>query len=119
MTYASLCLLMRSMRSSLLQFYELSAPPYTSEPNGNDLSTEPLPQQPLLKSWIASISFQGKRRDPMTKSELKRFRALQTAGVAELERLTRDCDGIAIDRSSDDRNLYRDFKPQRDARATL
>ena len=38
----------------------------------------------------------------MTKSELKRFQALQTARVAELERLTRDCDGITIDRSSDE-----------------
>jgi RNA polymerase sigma-70 factor, ECF subfamily len=55
----------------------------------------------------------------MTKTELKRFQALQTARVAELEHLTRDCDGITVDRSSDDCNLDRDFKPLRDARATL
>lgn len=69
----------------------------------------------------------------MTKSELKRFQALQTARVAELEHLTRDCDGITIDRSSDELediqqasgralpvcNLDRDFKPLRDARAAL
>ena len=37
----------------------------------------------------------------MTKSELHRFRAILTARVAELERLTRRRDGIAVDRSAD------------------
>ena len=37
----------------------------------------------------------------MTKSELHRFRAILTARVAELERLTRRRDGIAVDRSDD------------------
>jgi DnaK suppressor protein len=69
----------------------------------------------------------------MTKSELRRFQAVLTARVAELERLTRHRDGITIERSSDDLeeiqqaseraiavcNLDRDFKQLQDARAAL
>ena len=69
----------------------------------------------------------------MTKSELNRFHAILTARVAVLERLTRQRDGITIERSADEleeiqqaseralavRNLDRDFTQQRDARAAL
>ena len=37
----------------------------------------------------------------MTKSEVYRFRAILTARVAELGRLTRQRDGIAVERSAD------------------
>ena len=37
----------------------------------------------------------------MTKTEVDRFRAVLTARVAELERFTRNRDGITIERSAD------------------
>jgi len=69
----------------------------------------------------------------MTKSELHRFRAILTARVAELERLTRRRDGIAVDRSDDlleeiqvasERalavsNLDREYSQLQNARAAL
>ena len=69
----------------------------------------------------------------MTKNELNRFRAILTARVAELERLTRQRDGITVVRSPElleeiqsasDRalavsNLDRDSNQLRKARAAL
>jgi DnaK suppressor protein len=69
----------------------------------------------------------------MTKSEQNRFRTILTARVAELERPTRQDDGITIDRSSDlldeiqassERalavsNLDREYNQLQDARAAL
>ena len=37
----------------------------------------------------------------MTKTEVDRFRAVLTSRVAELERLTRNRDGITVERSAD------------------
>jgi DnaK suppressor protein len=69
----------------------------------------------------------------MTKSDLERFRAILKAKVGELERFTRNRDGIAIERSADlleeiqarsERalavsNLDREFAHLRNARAAL
>lgn len=69
----------------------------------------------------------------MTKNELTRFKAILTARVAELERLTRHRDGIAVQRSADQLeeiqaaseralavcNLDREFNQLRNARAAL
>ena len=69
----------------------------------------------------------------MTKSEQNRFRALLTARVAELERLTSQRDGITIERSADlleeiqaasERalavsNLDREYNQLQNARAAL
>ena len=69
----------------------------------------------------------------MTKIELDRFRAVLTARVAELERFTRNRDGIVVERSADQLeeiqsasqralvvcNLDREFNQLRDARAAL
>ena len=69
----------------------------------------------------------------MTKSEQNRFRAILAARVAELERLTRQRDGIAIERSPDlleeiqaasERalavsNLDREYNQLQNARAAL
>ena len=69
----------------------------------------------------------------MTKKELNRFRAILIGRIAELERQTRQRDGIAVVRSADqleeiqqasDRalavcNLDRDFNQLRNARAAL
>jgi DnaK suppressor protein len=69
----------------------------------------------------------------MTKTELNRFRAVLTARVAELERFTRNRDGITVERSADQLdeiqaasqralavcNLDREFNQLRDARAAL
>jgi DnaK suppressor protein len=70
----------------------------------------------------------------MTKSELdRRFQAILAAKVAELERLVRRRDSIAVERSADQleeiqaasqralavSNLDRDFNQLRDARAAL
>jgi DnaK suppressor protein len=69
----------------------------------------------------------------MTKSELDRFRAILTAKVAELERFTRQREGITIERSADQLEeiqaaseralavctLDREFKQLRNARAAL
>src|SRR5712691_11798042 len=69
----------------------------------------------------------------MTNTEVTRFRAVLTARVAELERVTRNCDGITVERSTDQLdeiqaasqralavcNLDREFKQLRDARAAL
>jgi len=69
----------------------------------------------------------------MTKSELKRFQTILTLRIAELERLVRTRDGIAVERNADqleeiqaaaDRtlavsNLDRDSSQLRDARAAL
>jgi hypothetical protein len=38
----------------------------------------------------------------MTKNELKRFQAILTAKISELERFTRHRDGIAVERSADE-----------------
>jgi DnaK suppressor protein len=69
----------------------------------------------------------------MTKNELNRFHAILTAKVAELERFTRQRDGIVVERSADQLeevqaasqralavcNLDREFNELRDARAAL
>jgi DnaK suppressor protein len=69
----------------------------------------------------------------MTKTEIDRFRRILTARVAELERFTRQRDGIVIERSADQLeeiqaasqravavcNLDREFTQLRDARAAL
>src|ERR1700688_812359 len=69
----------------------------------------------------------------MTKTELNRFRAVLTARVAELDRFTRNRDGITVERSADQLdeiqaasqralavcNLDREFNHLRDARAAL
>jgi DnaK suppressor protein len=69
----------------------------------------------------------------MNKTELNRFRGILTAKVAELERLTRQRDGIVVERSADQLeeiqaalqrslavcNLDREFTQLRDARAAL
>src|ERR1700680_2918020 len=69
----------------------------------------------------------------MTETEMNRFRAVVTARVAELERVTRHRDGIAVERSADQleetqmaaqralavSNLDREFSQLRDARAAL
>ncbi len=69
----------------------------------------------------------------MTKTEVDRFQRILTARVAELERFTRQRDGIVVERSADQLeeiqaasqralavcNLDRDFNQMRDARAAL
>ena len=69
----------------------------------------------------------------MTKTEMNRFRAALTTRVAELERVSRNRDGITIERSADQLdeiqaasqralavcNLDRDFDHLRDAQAAL
>ena len=69
----------------------------------------------------------------MTETEVNRFRAVLTAKVTELERLTRNRDGITVERSADQldeiqaasqralavSNLDREFNQLRDARAAL
>jgi RNA polymerase-binding transcription factor len=69
----------------------------------------------------------------MTKTEMNRFRAILTPKVAELGRLTRHRDGIAVERSADQLeeieaaaqraiavcNLDREFNQLRNARAAL
>jgi len=69
----------------------------------------------------------------MTETEVNRFRAVLTARVAELERFTRNRDGITVERSADQLeeiqaasqralavcNLDREFNQLRDARAAL
>jgi len=69
----------------------------------------------------------------MTKTEVDRFRAILTSRVAELERFTRNRDGITVERSADQLdeiqaasqralavcNLDREFNHLRDARAAL
>ena len=69
----------------------------------------------------------------MTKTEMDRFRAVLTSRVAELERFTRNRDGITVERSADQLdeiqaasqralavcNLDREFNQLRDARAAL
>ena len=69
----------------------------------------------------------------MTKTEVDRFRAVLTARVAELERVTRNREGITIERSADQLdeiqaasqralavcNLDREFNQLRNARAAL
>ena len=69
----------------------------------------------------------------MTKTEVDRFRAVLTSRVADLERFTRNRDGITVERSADQLdeiqaasqralavcNLDREFNHLRDARAAL
>src|ERR1700730_2190864 len=69
----------------------------------------------------------------ITETELARFQAILTAKVAELERVTRHREGIAVERSADQleevqaasqraltvSNLDRDFNQLRNARAAL
>src|SRR6202161_3521010 len=69
----------------------------------------------------------------MTETELNLFRAVLTARVAELDRFTRNRDGITVERSADQLdeiqaasqralavcNLDREFTQLRDARAAL
>jgi DnaK suppressor protein len=69
----------------------------------------------------------------MTKTEMNRFRAALSTRVAELERVSRNRDGITIERSADQLdeiqaasqralavcNLDREFSLLRDARAAL
>ena len=69
----------------------------------------------------------------MTKTEVDRFRRILTARVAELEHITRQRDGIVVERSADQLeeiqaasqraiavcNLDREFTQLRDARAAL
>jgi DnaK suppressor protein len=75
----------------------------------------------------------AKQEPSMTKSEVDRFRAILTARVAELERVTRHREGITIERSADQLdeiqaasertlavcNLDREFYELRNARAAL
>src|ERR1700737_3361101 len=94
---------------------------------------------------MARLSRVGSRRErfnnrlrkneegPITKTELNRFRAVLTARVAELQRFTRNRDGITVERSADQLdeiqaasqralavcNLDREFNQLRDARAAL
>src|SRR3981081_1904346 len=44
---------------------------------------------------------EGVKERPMTKNELNRFRAVLTARVAELERVTRHHDAIIVERRAD------------------
>ena len=74
-----------------------------------------------------------KEKGSMTKNELKRFQAILTAKIAELERFTRHRDGIAVERSADQleeiqwaseraitvSNLDREFNELRNVRASL
>ena len=69
----------------------------------------------------------------MTETEVNRFRAVLTARVAELERVTRHCDAITVERCADQLeeiqaasqralavcNLDREFNQLRNARAAL
>ncbi len=69
----------------------------------------------------------------MTKTEMDRFRAALTARIAELERFTRNRDGIVVERSADQLdeiqaasqralvvcNLDREFSQLQNARAAL
>jgi DnaK suppressor protein len=69
----------------------------------------------------------------MTKTQVDRFRAILTARVAELERFTRNRDGITVERSADQLdeiqaasqralavcNLDREFNHLRDAQSAL
>jgi DnaK suppressor protein len=69
----------------------------------------------------------------MTQNELNRFRAILTAKVAELERFTRQREGITVERSADQleeiqaasqralavSNLDREFNQLRNARSAL
>lgn len=69
----------------------------------------------------------------MTKTEVNRFRAVLTSRVAELERFTRNRDGITVERSADQLdeiqaasqralavcNLDREFNHLREARTAL
>ena len=69
----------------------------------------------------------------MTETEMDRFRAILTTRVAELERFTRNRDGITVERSADQLdeiqaasqralavcNLDREFNHLREARAAL
>jgi DnaK suppressor protein len=82
---------------------------------------------------MAPQSVQKNEEGPMTKTESNRFRAVLTARVAELERFTRNRDGITVERSADQLeeiqaasqralavcNLDREFNQLRDARAAL
>ena len=64
-------------------------------------SIHPLVDHERTAKKLPLISFQGKEEDAMTKSEQNRFRAILTAKVAELKRLTRQRYGISIERSLD------------------
>jgi DnaK suppressor protein len=69
----------------------------------------------------------------MTKTDMNRFRAVLTANIAELERVSRHREGIAVERSADQLdeiqsasqrtlavcNLDREFNQLRNARAAL
>src|SRR6267154_3029765 len=78
-------------------------------------------------------SVQENEEGPMTTAEADRFRGILTAKVADLERFTRQRDGITIERSADQLeeiqaasqralavcNLDRESNQLRDARAAL
>jgi DnaK suppressor protein len=78
-------------------------------------------------------SVNKKEKGLMTKNELKRFQAILTAKISELERFTRYRDGIAVERNADELeeiqlaseraitviNLDREFKELRNVRAAL
>src|SRR6267154_140212 len=78
-------------------------------------------------------SVQENEEGPMTTAEADRFRGILTAKVAELERFTRQRDGIVVERSADQLeeiqaasqralavcNLDREFTQLQDARAAL
>src|SRR6267154_4756215 len=78
-------------------------------------------------------SVQENEEGPMTTAEADRFRGILTAKVADLERFTRQRDGIVVERSADQLeeiqaasqralavcNLDREFNQLRDARAAL
>ena len=82
---------------------------------------------------LSIISYQGEEEDSIAKSEQNQFRAILAARVAELERLTRQRDGITIERSADlldeilaasERtlavsNLEREYSQLQNARAAL
>jgi DnaK suppressor protein len=79
------------------------------------------------------LDFRADRRDSMTKDERKRFHAILTARVAELERLVGHRDGITVERSPDEldeiqgateralavSHLDRDYNQLRSAHAAL
>jgi DnaK suppressor protein len=87
----------------------------------------------LLKGIEQHKARLGEEEKPMTKNELNQFRAILQTRVAELERLTRQRDGITIVRTADQLeevqaaseralavcNLDRECNQLRNARAAL
>src|SRR6266849_6737178 len=92
---------------------------------------------PTIQCWpqtgTVPQSIHENEERPMTNTELNRFRAVLTARVSELERFTRNRDGITVERSADQLdeiqaasqralavcNLDREFIQLRNAHAAL